>query len=124
PCGVHPEVPAKDFVQGTEAVSGGGIPTVGRAEGKSDRRRTFDARPCAHDDSDSAEVRGVASDWVYQGQERDSPGTGLRREEAKFCGQHFWARGYFVSTWAGTRRSYESISGSRSKRTSGWIRWA
>src|ERR1700731_4780162 len=34
----------------------------------------------------------------HQGQERDPFGPCIRREEAKFVGQHFWARGYFVST--------------------------
>jgi len=38
-------------------------------------------RSRAHDDRDSAEVRGVASDWFYQGEERDSPGAGVWGEE-------------------------------------------
>src|SRR5438093_5104324 len=88
-CGVHPEVPSKDVVQRTEAVSGGGVPAIGRAEGESNRGRAFDAGSCAHDDCDSAEVRGVASDRVYQGEEGDSLGTGLWREEAEFCGSAF-----------------------------------
>ena len=37
-----------------------------------------------------------------------------------FVGQHFWARGYFVSTSVATRQWYGSTSRSRSKRTSGW----
>ena len=84
-----PKCRAKDIVQRTEAVSGGGIPTVGRAEGESDRRRTFDARPCAHDDSDSAEVRGVASDWLYQGLRARFIWLGFTAKEAKFCGSAF-----------------------------------
>src|SRR5205807_9646457 len=39
--------------------------------------RASAARSRAHDDRDTAEVRGVAGDWVYQGEERDSPGTGV-----------------------------------------------
>jgi putative transposase len=39
---------------------------------------------------------------VYQGEECDSLGAGVRREHAEsrrnLVGQHFWARGYFVST--------------------------
>jgi REP element-mobilizing transposase RayT len=32
-----------------------------------------------------AEVRGVASDWVHQGEERDPRGSGVQRAEAQFC---------------------------------------
>ena len=35
---------------------------------------------------------------IHQGQERDPPGAGLRGTKRNFVGQHFWARGYFVST--------------------------
>jgi len=68
------------------------------AEGEHDRRRAPDARSRAHDDLDPAEVRGLAGDRVHQGQERDSSGAGVRERKRNFVGQHFWARGYFVST--------------------------
>ena len=56
-------------------------------------------RSCAHDDLDTAEVCGVAGGGVHQGQERDPPGAGVRRDGSKTTsGQSFWARGYFVST--------------------------
>jgi hypothetical protein len=55
--------------------------------------------PVAHDDCDSAEVRGVAGGGVYQGQERDSFGAKLRERCRNFVGRRFWARGYFVSTF-------------------------
>src|SRR5271157_4939772 len=89
PCGVHPEVPQKDAVRGTETARGRGVPQVGGAERESHRRRAPDARSRAQDDCDSAEVCGVASDWVYQGQERDSLGAGVRGEEEKLCGSAF-----------------------------------
>ena len=46
-----------------------------------------------------------------------------------FVGQHFWARGYFVSTWVGTKRRFGSTSARRSWRTDGttsfgWMRAA
>ena len=35
---------------------------------------------------------------LHQGQERDSSGPDLGEHKQNFAGQHFWARGYFVST--------------------------
>ena len=60
------------------------IPQAGAAKGKPDRGRAPDAGSRAHDDCDTAEVLGVTGDWVYQGQERDTPGTGVWGEAAKF----------------------------------------
>ena len=40
----------------------------------------------------------VAGGGIYQGQERDTFGAKPRRAQRNFVGQHFWARGYFVST--------------------------
>lgn len=55
-------------------------------------------RSCAHTDFDSAEVCRVASDWLHQGEERDPRGRVYGEQKRNFVGQHFWARGYFVST--------------------------
>ena len=35
---------------------------------------------------------------LSQRQERHPHGSGLRGRKRNFTGQHFWARGYFVST--------------------------
>ena len=40
-----------------------------------------------------------------------------------FVGQHFWARGYFVST-VGRDESYGRTSVTRRRNTSAWISWA
>ena len=40
------------------------------------RRRAFDGGRCAHDDSDSAEIRSLERDRVHQGQERNTFGAG------------------------------------------------
>jgi REP element-mobilizing transposase RayT len=37
-----------------------------------------------------------------------------------FVGQHFWARGFFVNTWAGTRKQSARIAATRRKRIRGW----
>jgi REP-associated tyrosine transposase len=74
------------------------IAQVSRAEAEPDRGGAPDGGSCAHDDLDTAEVRGVAGGGIHQGQECNTSGAGLWRAEANFVGQHFWARGYFVST--------------------------
>jgi|SRR5581483_563762 len=56
---------------------------LANAEGVWGRRGAFDAGSCSHDDIDPAQVCGVASDRVNQGQERYPPGAGLWREEAQ-----------------------------------------
>jgi hypothetical protein len=55
-------------------------------------------RSCAHDDLDLSQVRSLAGRGLYQGQERDPSGSCLWERKLNFVGQHFWARGYFVST--------------------------
>jgi hypothetical protein len=47
-------------------------------KGKQDRRRAFDAGSCAHDDFDPTEIRGFASDRIFQGQQCDPSGPRLR----------------------------------------------
>ena len=56
------------------------------AEQKESRIEEGHPRPCAHDDRDSAQVCGVASDWVYQGEERDTSGTGIWGDKEKLRG--------------------------------------
>jgi hypothetical protein len=51
---------------------------VGGTEGESDRRRAFDAGPCAVDDCNSAEACDLAIGWLYQGEERNPSGAGVR----------------------------------------------
>ena len=68
------------------------------AEGKQDRGRSSSAGSRAHVDLDTTEARSVAGDRIYQRKECDTLGSCIRREEAEFVGQHFWARGYWVST--------------------------
>src|SRR3974377_2246673 len=94
---VHSQVPQEDIVRRVETASWGGISQAGGAEGKQDRGGASDARSCAHDDLDPSQVRSLQGYRLYQRQERDPSGSRLWRAETQFCGQHFWARGYFVS---------------------------
>ena len=48
---------------------------------------------------DPAEVRSVGGGWLHQGQRAQFTWPGMYGERKQnFTGQHFWARGYFVST--------------------------
>src|SRR5580692_1823828 len=97
-CCVHSQVSQEDTLWGVETTPRGGVSQTGAAKGKPDRRRAPDAGSRSHDDFDSAEIRGLSGGRIYQRQECDPFGPCIRGEEAHFVGQHFWARGYFVST--------------------------
>ena len=62
------------------------FPQAGGAKGKPNRRRPSHAGSRSHDDLNSTEVCGLASGRVYQGQECDPFGPGLRGEKAQFRG--------------------------------------
>jgi len=98
PRGVHSEVPQKGAVRRLEAIFGRSISPIGRAEGEPDRRGAPDAGSCAHDDSDPAEICGVTGRGIHQGEKCDSLARVYGEKKRNFVGQHFWARGYFVST--------------------------
>ena len=84
PCRFHPEMSLQEVVPGTAAAFGGSIPTAGRAEGeqieeghlRSDYVHMMIAIPPKY------AVSQVMA--IYQGQERDPFGAGVRREEAEF----------------------------------------
>src|SRR5579862_4923042 len=84
PCGVYPQMSEESAVRGSTKVSGGSVPSSGRAEGEPDRGRASAPRPCAYDDLDSAEICRVASDWVHQGEERDPLGARVGGAKAEF----------------------------------------
>lgn len=71
---------------------------IGDAKREPDRGRSPDTRSHAHANCDTAEVRGIAGDWVYQGQKRDPSGSGLQRESAELRRAAFLGAGFFVST--------------------------
>src|SRR6266436_5221058 len=95
---VHSQVPEKDPVRGAETASRRCLPQAGAAEGKPSRRRPSHAGSRSHDDLDSTKICGLASGRIYQGQECDPLARVYGEKKRNFVGQHFWARGYFVST--------------------------
>ena len=92
---IHSQVSEEDAVFGVAKASWGGIPQVSNAKGEQDRGRASVERSCAYDDRDPTEIRGVAGDRIHQGQECDTLGTGLRREEAEFRRPAFLGSGVF-----------------------------
>ena len=65
---------------------GGGVASIGGAEGESGRGRAFDVGSRAHDAVDSAEVCGVQCGRIHKREECDALGTGIRGAEAQFRG--------------------------------------
>ena len=80
---IHSEVSAQDAVLGVAQAFRRSVSQTRRAEGEPDRGRVFDAWPRAHNYSDNSEVRGVAGDWFYQGQECDLFGRGIWRAQTQ-----------------------------------------
>ena len=58
----------------------------------------FVGRPCAYEDFDTTQVRGVPGGGFYQGQEFHPSCPGVRKAKQNYAGQSFGARGRFVST--------------------------
>ena len=98
PHSLHPEGPEENAVWSVAGTFGGGVPDAGETKGMPDRGRPFDAGPCAYDDIDTTQICSVSGDRVYQRQERDPHGRVYGERKRNFVGQHFWARGYIVST--------------------------
>lgn len=93
---------AEDIVQGTETAFGRDISKAGYAERESNRRRASAAGSCAYDDIDSAQIFGVASDWIYKREECNSLGAGLRGKETQFCWATFMGKRLLcINRWAG-----------------------
>ena len=98
PRGLHPEVPAQDAVWRNCGGTWGGVPRAGESRRRAGLRRGTDGGSRAHDDLDPAEVRGVAGGGIHQGKSAIHLARVYGERKRNFVGQHFWARGYFVST--------------------------
>ena len=57
----------------------------------------MDGGPRAYVHGDSSEAPGGVGDWVLEGKEAIAIAR-LSGKERNFSGEHFWARGYAVST--------------------------
>ena len=77
--------------------AGRNLPCVGAAEGLPDPRGTPAAGPRAHVHRDSSKVFGRFGDRFLKGKSAIAMAR-LCGKERNFTGEHFWARGYAVST--------------------------
>ena len=96
--GVHSQVSEKNVVRGVAAAPGGGIPQSGQAKRMQYRKRSYHGGSCAHVDIDPAEICSVAGSRVIKGKSAIHLARVYGGKKRNFVGQHFWARGYFVST--------------------------
>jgi putative transposase len=96
--GIHSQVPQEDVVWGTATAPRGGFPQAGGAEGKQDRGGASDARSCAHDDPIPPKYAVSQVVGYIKGKSAIHLARVYGERKRNFVGQHFWARGYFVST--------------------------
>ena len=89
---VHTEVSQEEHLRmGTQRV-GTDHAWVSPTERSGGGGGTFDARSRAHVVIDPAEVFGVRSGGVYQGEERDSDRTSVHGSSEELCGSEFFGR--------------------------------
>src|SRR5438876_10887254 len=98
PCGVHSQVPEKNVIRSDSAGAWRDLPGTVSAEGMRDHGRASDARSCAHAHLCAAEVCGGAGDGFIKGKSAIHIARVYAGRRRNFVGQHFWARGYWVST--------------------------
>ena len=94
----HSQVPQENNLCTIAATFGGGVPQAGGTERESDPGRSSSCRSRAHDDFDSTEIRGVQVVGFIKGKSAIHLARVYGEKKRNFVGQHFWARGYFVST--------------------------
>ena len=63
-----------------------------------DRRRSFNAIPCAHDDIDTTEICSIAGDRLYQRQKCDPDSPAIWGASEKLYRREFLGPRCFVST--------------------------
>jgi hypothetical protein len=80
------------------AAAGGDFSRTGGPQGIEDCRRAHHGRPRSYVFDDSAKVCRIQRGRIHQRQERDSDSAKVGARQRNFTGEHFWARGYFVST--------------------------
>jgi len=62
------------------------------------RGRPFGVKSCSYVFKHSAQVCSIKCGWVSEGKRAISIARKLKGQQRNFTGEHFWARGYFVST--------------------------
>ena len=98
PCSVRAQTTTEGDLWPNASATGSDFPRAGSAKGVPDHRRPPDARPCAHVHRDSPPKHPVASVIGFLKGKSAIAIARLGGKERNFTGEHFWARGYAVST--------------------------
>src|SRR6516225_5461040 len=98
PCRVHAEVPQEAAVWANQAAPRHCLSRACQAQGMQDRRRTFDARPCAYPDIDPAEVFSGRGDRVFEREKLDLDCAECGTQAAQFSWPQILGEGLFRLT--------------------------
>src|SRR6516165_5937013 len=96
-CGVRAQGPKASDLWADAAAIGADFPCTGATKGMPDSGRTSDAGPCAYVHRHSAKHPVASVIGFLKGKSAIAIAR-LRGRERNFSGEHFWARGYAVST--------------------------
>src|SRR5437016_6328472 len=97
PCCIRAQTAAKSHLRSDTPTSGTDFPWAGAAKGMPDSRRASDAGPCAHVHRHSPKHPVASVIGFLKGKSAIAIAR-LCGKERNFSGEHFWARGYAVST--------------------------
>jgi len=97
--GIHTREQKENVVRAVEAAPWRDLQETGQILGKPGGRRSPDAGSRAHADIDPAEAFGLTGSGLHQRKESAIHLAMMYGERKRnLVGQHFWARGCFVST--------------------------
>src|SRR5215467_4021484 len=96
-CGIRAQGPKASDLRTDATAIGTDFPCTGATKGMPDSGRTSDAGPCTYVHCHSAQTPGGFGHWISEGKSAIAIAR-LRGRERNFSGEHFWARGYAVST--------------------------
>jgi putative transposase len=94
----HTEASQEGSIWCTAATFGGDVSRVSLAQGVKDCGGAHDGRSRSHVLEHSAEVCGIKCRGIFKGKSAIQSARKLGGRQKNFTGEHFWARGYFVST--------------------------
>jgi putative transposase len=95
PCCLCAQTAAEGYFRARRRQLGADFACAGETEGVSDRRRALAGGPGAHVHRDPAETPSASGIGFVNGKSAIARLSGKARN---FSGEHFWARGYAVST--------------------------
>ena len=95
---IHPQVSTESFIWAYSKRTGGSIPSFSETKGERDRRGSFNGRSCSYDDIIPPKYAVSKVVGFIKGKSAIHIARTYSGRQKNYVGQHFWARGYFVST--------------------------